>query len=138
LLSISIIIIFINDVVNGKPPVVYDDGTQTRCFTYIDDFIRGVITASSTKAGENEVFNLGSTRETSIRDLANMVLDIADANIKPEYVDTFELYGDSYEDLEQRVPNVSKANEILGWEANTALNSGIRRTLEWWRKYYSE
>lgn len=130
--------VFIDDVLNGKPPVVYDDGTQTRCFTYIDDFIRGVIRASSTEAGENEVFNLGNTRETSIQDLASMVLDIADANIKPEYVDTHELYGDSYEDLEQRVPNVSKANEILGWEASTSLKSGIRRTLEWWRDYYNE
>ena len=129
---------FVDEVVNGNAPVVYDEGTQTRCFTYVDDFVEGVLRASTTEAGENEVFNLGSTRETRIRDLADMVVDVADADVEPEYIDTDDLYGDSYEDLERRVPDVSKAKRELGWEATTSLETGIERVVEWGREHYTE
>jgi UDP-glucose 4-epimerase len=128
---------FVDEVVNGNAPVVYDEGTQTRCFTYIDDFIEGVLRASTTEAGKNEAFNLGSTRETRIRDLADMVIDAADADVDPAFVDTDDLYGDSYEDLERRVPDVSKARRELGWETTTSLEAGIDRVVEWGREHYT-
>jgi UDP-glucose 4-epimerase len=124
---------FVNEVVNGNAPVVYDEGTQTRCFTYIDDFIEGMIQASTRPEGENEVFNLGSTHETRIRDLAELVIDITGADVEPEFVDTNELYGDSYEDLERRVPDVSKAMRKINWKTTTPLKNGIERVIEWWR-----
>lgn len=128
---------FVERVVNGESPVVYDSGTQTRCFTYIDDFIEGLVRASVDPAGENEVFNLGSTRETEIGELAELVLDIAGADDRqPEYIDTDELYGDSYEDLDRRVPDVSKASDRLDWTASTSLETGIERVLEWGREHY--
>lgn len=129
---------FINDVVNDTPPLVYDEGTQTRCFTYITDFIDGVITASTDPAGENEVFNLGSTRETRIKDLVELVIDLADADVDPEFIDTDELYGDSYEDLARRVPDVSKAQRKLDWNAETSLETGVRNHIEWGRENYSD
>ena len=129
---------FIEEVVNENPPIVYDDGTQTRCFTYISDFIDGVISASTHPAGENEVFNIGSTRETCIRDLAEVVLDVANADIDPKFIDTNELYGDSYEDLGRRVPDVSKADEKLNWEAETSLEAGIKKHFEWKKQNYSD
>jgi UDP-glucose 4-epimerase len=128
---------FVDEVVNGNAPVIYDEGTQTRCFTYIDDFVDGVLRASTTESGENEVFNLGSTRETRIRELAELMIDIADADVDPEYIDTDDLYGDSYEDLERRVPDVSKAMRELGWETTTSLEAGIERVVEWGREHYT-
>lgn len=128
---------FVERVVNGGVPKVYDDGKQTRCFTYIDDFVEGVVRASTSEAGENEVFNLGSTRETQIRELADLVLDIAGKSDKdPEFIDPKELYGDAYEDLDRRVPDVSKARRRLDWEAQTSLEEGIRQTLAWGRDNY--
>lgn len=127
---------FIQEVVNENPPIVYDKGTQTRCFTYINDFIDGVISASTNPAGENEVFNIGSTRETRIRDLAEIVIDVTNTDIDPEFIDTDELYGDSYEDLERRVPDVSKANRKLNWEAETSLEKGIKKHFEWGKENY--
>ena len=127
---------FVERVINDEPPSVYDEGTQTRCFTYIDDFIEGVIQASTTKAGENEVFNLGSTRETEIRELAELVIDISGVDLEPEYIDTDDLYGDSYEDLDRRVPDPSKADRLLDWTAETSLETGIKRVLEWGRENY--
>lgn len=129
---------FIKEVVNDNPPIVYDKGTQTRCFTYINDFINGVISASTNPAGEDEVFNIGSTRETRIRDLAEVVIDVANTDVDPEFIDTDELYGDSYEDLERRVPDVSKADEKLKWEVETSLEEGIKKHFEWGKENYSD
>jgi UDP-glucose 4-epimerase len=124
-------------VVNGGVPKVYDDGTQTRCFTYIDDFIEGMIQVSTSEEGKNEVFNIGSTRETQIKELAELVLEIADYDEKnPKFIDPEELYGDSYEDLDRRVPDVSKIKRLLDWKAETSLEEGIDQVLEWGRANY--
>lgn len=128
---------FVEAIVNGDVPAIYDDGSQTRCFTYIDDFIEGMISASQSPAGANEVFNLGSTRETEIRELAEIVLEVAGCSYRnPEFIDTDDLYGDTYEDLDRRVPDVSKAERLLDWEAQTALTEGVERVIEWGQENY--
>ncbi len=128
---------FVHEVVNDNPPLVYDGGTQTRCFTYIDDFIDGVIRASSRPEGENEVFNLGHTRETSVRELAETVIEVAGKeDLGLAFVDTDEMYGETYEDLDRRIPDVSKANQLLDWEAETDLRTGLARFLEWGEIHY--
>lgn len=121
---------FAKAIAEGGRPQVYDDGTQTRCFTYVDDFIDALERASEAPAAAGEVINLGSTREVSIRELAEVVLKAAGRGEEsPVFVDTDELYGDEYEDLDRRVPDVSKAAELLGWEASTPLETGVERVL---------
>jgi UDP-glucose 4-epimerase len=128
---------FVEAVVNGEVPTVYDDGTQTRCFTYIDDFVEGVERAARRPEGVNEVFNLGHTRETSIAELAETVLSIVGWDDKePTFVDPKEVYGNGYEDLDRRIPDVSKANAQLDWTAETDLRTGLERTIEWERENY--
>lgn len=128
---------FVECVVNDEPPLVYDDGRQTRCFTYIEDFVKGVVHASRRPEGKNEVFNLGATRETQIGELAELVLEVAGReDLEIEYIDTDELYGDSYEDLHRRVPDASKAERLLDWTAETTLEDGITKTLDWGREHY--
>ena len=130
---------FVHAVINGDPPLVYDGGTQTRCFTYIDDFIDGVVRASSRPEGANEVFNLGHTKEMEVRELAQTVIDVAGReDLGLTFIDTDELYGDTYEDLDRRVPDVSKANRLLDWEAETDLRTGIARFLDWGATNYTD
>jgi UDP-glucose 4-epimerase len=124
---------FVDRLVSGEPPTVFDGGDQTRCFTYVEDFVEGLLRASIHPDAAGEAFNLGSTRETRIRDLAETVVGAADADVDPEFVDGEEVYGDSYEDLQRRVPDASKASEVLGWEATTPLETGIDRVLAWRR-----
>ena len=128
---------FVHAVVNDEPPLVYDGGTQTRCFTYIEDFIDGVIRASSRPEGANEVFNLGHTRETEVRELAQTVIDVAGReDLGLDFVDTSEMYGETYEDLDRRIPDVTKANRLLDWEAETDLRAGIASFLDWGMTHY--
>lgn len=124
---------FVDRVVSGEPPTVFDGGEQTRCFTYVEDFVEGLCRASTHPDAAGEAFNLGSTRETGIRELADLVIDLADADLDPEFVTGEEVYGDSYEDLRRRVPDASKARAVLGWEATTPLETGIERVLAWRR-----
>jgi UDP-glucose 4-epimerase len=128
---------FVEKVVNGGVPEVFGDGTQTRCFTYIDDFVEGLLRASTEPVGENEVFNIGSTRETQIRDVAELVLSVTgNSDASPTYVDSEAVYGESYEDLKRRVPDVSKANRLLGWTAETSLEDGVEALYEWAKENY--
>ena len=122
------------EVLNGRNPRVYDSGEQTRCFTFVDDAIEGILKASVSSLAEGEAFNIGGIREITIANLARMIIDIAGKSqeLEPEFIDTREIYG-SYEDISRRVPDVSKAEKILDWEARTSLDIGLRKTVEFFR-----
>ena len=118
---------FLDLVSRGEVPTVYDDGTQKRCFTYIDDFVDGIILASERDHDETETYNLGSTEEIEIRELANLVLDVAGMDDHdPVFVNSDE----NHKEPDRRIPDVSRAKERLGWQATTPLRDGIEETLE--------
>lgn len=118
---------FLDLVSRGEVPTVYGDGTQKRCFTYIDDFIEGIVRASEREHNGTETYNLGSTDEIEIRELANLVLDIAEMDDRePTFVDP----GEDHEEPGRRIPEVTRAKERLDWEATTPLREGIEETFE--------
>lgn len=121
---------FVEMVLDGNAPTVYGDGTQKRCFTYMGDFIEGLIAASERDPGTPSTYNLGGTTETEIGELAETVIEVADADVSPAYVDPEDVYNDEYEQPDKRIPDVSRAREILDWEASTSLEQGIRETYE--------
>jgi nucleoside-diphosphate-sugar epimerase len=121
----------VHSVLNGRRPVVYDDGTQTRCFTYIDDLVNGLLVCVESKAAAGETFNLGSSNETTINDAIQTVLKVCGSSLQPIRFDTKKQFGDTYEDIERRVPDVSKAHRVLGWRANTSLVEGVTKTVAW-------
>jgi len=122
---------FVEKVIDGEVPTVYHDGTQRRCFTYIDDFIDGIVAASERPHGKNETYNLGNTTETEIRDLARTIMDIAGmADGDPEFVNLETDRGEDHDEPDRRIPDVTRAKENLGWEAKTPLEEGLERTYE--------
>ena len=118
----------------GEQPDVYDGGRQTRCFTYIDDVVSGVIAAATKPEAIGEVFNLGNPVEVTMGEVVNICIEESGADISTVEVDTTEKYGAVYEDIIRRVPDVSKARDLLGWEATTDVRTGLRRTIEWARE----
>ncbi|MBI4014462.1 MAG: SDR family NAD(P)-dependent oxidoreductase [Candidatus Aenigmarchaeota archaeon] len=123
----------IHRVLNGKPPIIYDGGKPTRCFTYVEDAISGTIAAAESASGE--AFNLGSMKETNLNELVKIILkETGREDLGVEYVDTKKLYGASYEDIPRRVPDATKAKRVLGWSATTPLSEGIRKTVAWCRE----
>ena len=128
-----IITIFMGQLLRGEPLTVIGDGMQTRCFTYVDDAIKATIAAGTAPNTDGEVFNVGTDVETSILDLAKLMIDISGSKSTIRFVSKEEVYGTSYEDIARRVPDARKMREVLGVKTEVALRDGLARTIEWFR-----
>jgi len=125
----------IHRILNGHPPLLYDSGDQSRCFTYVDDAVAGTLLAAESSAAIGQAFNIGSMTETTVRDVVDLAIKIAnvDSVSGAEAVDTAAQYGGRYEDIPRRIPDSTKAQRELGWRLRVDVEEGIRRTIEWAR-----
>lgn len=128
-----VITIFLGQALRGDPLTVIGDGMQTRCFTYVDDAIRATIQAGLAPGTDGEAFNIGTDVETTVRTLAEEIIAVTNSKSTIELVPQQKVYGESYEDIGRRVPDVSKMHRVLGVRAETPLAEGLRRTVEWFR-----
>lgn len=124
----------IHRMLNGDSPYVYDGGRQTRCFTYIDDAVEALEIIGDHGAALGEVFNVGNPTEHTIADAVGIVLAAGDGSVGVQAINTNEKYGAVYEDIDRRVPDVSKIRRLLNWEASTSLEEGVRQTIDWARQ----
>jgi UDP-glucose 4-epimerase len=127
--------VFIQAVLEDREIEIHGDGQQTRSFTYISDTVRGVIAALDTPEAVGEVLNIGSTHEISILDLAHRIkrLSGTPGEIKLKMVPYAEL-GGGYQDVMRRIPDPTKAADILGFTAEVDLDDGLRQTIAWQRQ----
>lgn len=136
--------VFISAILEGKPITIHGDGQQTRTFTYVDDTVAGILGCVDTPTEGCEVFNIGAAQgEIAIVEFAKLIhrlvreecsdLDITD---EPplEFVSYQSFSKRRYEDVIRRVPDVSKAKEVLGVEALTSVEDGLRETIRWHRR----
>jgi UDP-glucose 4-epimerase len=133
----SVIARFAAQALAGQPITVHGDGAQTRCFTYVADTVRGTILAAETPQARGMVLNIGSTEEVSIGQLASLIKTGLDSTSTIVNVPYEVAYGRSFEDTRRRVPNMERANEVLGFRAEVRLQDGLARTLEWCRRNYA-
>jgi nucleoside-diphosphate-sugar epimerase len=130
----SVVANFVRQALAGGPLTVHGDGGQTRCFTYIDDTVRGTIAAGFTPEAEGRVFNLGSTRETTVRELAEMIRVSVGSSSEIVTTPYESYYGPGFEDTRRRVPDITRAREVLDWQPQVELEDGLARTIAWWQK----
>lgn len=121
----------IHRMLNGDAPFVYDGGRQTRCFTYIDDAVQALEVIGERDVALGEVFNVGNPTEHTIADAVATILATGGGSVEVEAIDTNKKYGAVYEDIDRRVPDVSKIKDLLGWEAKTSLREGVGQTIDW-------
>ena len=129
----SVVARFISQAVSGQPLTVYGDGHQSRCFTYVDDTVRGTILAGTTPDAVGKVFNIGTNRETTINTLAELIRDLVGSDVEIVNVPYQRVFGDQFEDTRRRVPDITRAVEILGFCAETPLEDGLETTISWFR-----
>jgi len=115
----------------GEQPLLYDDGNMTRCFTYVEDIVQGLIMVAENPAANGEAFNLGNSVEVNMRYVIETVLEITESNAGYQEYLTEKEYGKQYEDIIRRIPQVDRAAELLGWKAEIQLEEGILKTVEW-------
>jgi UDP-glucose 4-epimerase len=128
-----VITVFMGQILRDEPVTVIGDGRQTRCFTYVDDAVRATVEAGMNPRAVGEIFNIGNDTETSIRELAETMIRLAGSSSSVHLVPQQAVYGESYEDVPRRVPCVARMHEILGVRADTSLEQGLRKTIEWFK-----
>jgi len=133
----GVVSIFIRRVLRNQPPLVHGKGTQTRSFTYVSDAVDATVQAAASKKAIGETFNIGNSRETTINELARLAVRLAgkSGKLKPRHIPYENFYGAWYEDVPRRVPDATKARRILGFKPRVSLEEGLRKTIEWYRKY---
>jgi dTDP-glucose 4,6-dehydratase len=112
---------FLRQALDDKPLTVFGDGAQTRSFCYVDDLIRGLYLLA--ESGDHEPMNLGNPGEFTILELAEMVLRVSGSESKIVYEAL------PIDDPQQRKPDITRAQEVLGWEPEIDLEGGLRRML---------
>ncbi len=132
----SVTAALIHDCLNGAPMRIYGDGTQRRCFTYVDDIVAGTIATMETQAALGQTLNIGATTATSIATLAEHIGEECGWGnaAAVTHVPFKDVYGDRFAESHDRSPNMDRARRVIGFEAETGLRDGIARTVAWWRK----
>jgi UDP-glucose 4-epimerase len=121
---------FIETALAGKPLVIHGDGSQIRAWCYVDDMVEALLLALEHPNAVGESFNVGNARSAvTIYDLALRIKRMTglehDLVFQPLH----------YSDVELRIPNVDKARELLGFEAQVELDEGLERTIAWYREH---
>lgn len=130
----SVIAKFISQARLNQPITVFDNGQQTRCFTYIDDTVRGTVLAASVPEAVGHVFNIGSNRETSVLELARMIREMVGSDSEIVQVPYRNVFGENFEETRRRVPDVRRAQQVLGFRAEVPLEEGLQKTVDWFRQ----
>jgi len=133
-----VVTIFMGQVLRGEDVTVVGDGSQTRCFTYVSDAIRATVQAGLKGEAIGGIFNIGTDEEISILDFAKAMIEVARSPSRIRFVTQQSVYGNSYEDIQRRVPDNTRMKEILGVVPEISLREGLRRTIEWFREAYPQ
>jgi UDP-glucose 4-epimerase len=117
---------FVSSALKNEPLTVYGSGEQIRCFCHIQDVIRALIMILNSEKTIGEVFNVGNNVQTSIMDLARKVIEITGSKSQIEKIPYSEAYSEGFEDMQRRVPDISKIKLVLGWEPEINLDQIIK------------
>lgn len=112
---------------SGLPLIVHGDGTQTRSFTSVGDAVRAIVATLTTPAADGQTINIGSTRETSIADLARMVVRLTGSSSEIRHEPYAHAHGSGARDIRRRVPNTARLRKLTGYECTTPLEETLGR-----------
>ena len=116
---------FVKAALANEPITIYGDGNQTRCFAHVYDVVDVVLAIAFADNTIGKVINIGNDFEISINGLAKKIIDETGSKSEIVYVPYSEAYGDGFEDMERRVPNIELINQLVGWKPKRELSTMI-------------
>lgn len=125
---------FVQFALNNEPITIYGNGEQTRCFGHVLDAVDAVVRIAFADNTIGKVINIGNDFEISINDLAKKVIEETNSKSDIVYVPYEEAYGDGFEDMERRVPNIDLIKSLVGWEPKRDLSNMISDIAEFLQK----
>jgi UDP-glucose 4-epimerase len=117
---------FVSAALNNQPLQVYGHGDQIRCFCHIDDAVRALLLAMDSDKAVGNVFNIGNNQQISILELAKKIIEITGSKSEIVKVSYSEAYPEGFEDMQRRVPDISKIKDALGWTPQIGLDQIIK------------
>jgi UDP-glucose 4-epimerase len=122
----EVLVRWMERIASGEPPLILGDGTQTMDFVFVDDIARANLLAAESDATDT-VFNVASGTETSLRELADLLLRVMNSDLEVEFGPER-----SVNKVPRRLADTSAAREVLGFEAQVGVEEGLRRLVDWW------
>jgi nucleoside-diphosphate-sugar epimerase len=124
--------VFLENIAKGEPIEVHGEGSQTRCFTHIDDMAEATARAIERPEANGEIINIGSDYEISIKDLAILMHELSGRGGEPNIkLIPYESFSRDYQDVLRRIPDLTKQRRILDFEPQVSLEEGVRRLWAW-------
>ncbi|MFH2009216.1 MAG: NAD-dependent epimerase/dehydratase family protein [bacterium] len=117
---------FFDWAASGQPVRIHGDGEQTRDYTYVSDAVEATLLALCSPKAEGQVYNIGSGRETSVNQLARMIIDICGTDVEPQHIDKRDI-----DNIRRRVLNAELIRRDLRWAPSVTIERGLRLTSEW-------
>jgi len=117
---------FVSAALKTEPLSVYGSGDQIRCFCHVTDAVRGLLLVMDSDKAVGEVFNVGNNQQISIMELAKKVIEITGSKSTIEKIAYEKAYPQGFEDMQRRVPDISKIKQVLGWSPEINLDQIIK------------
>jgi UDP-glucose 4-epimerase len=124
---------FIKQALTGRPITLHGDGRQSRCFADVSDIVRALVALMDHPAAVGEVFNIGSNEEVTISALANRVKELANSDSEIVTVSYEQAYGEGFEDMPRRVPDIGKVERLIGYRPKKSLDEILKGVIEFFR-----
>jgi nucleoside-diphosphate-sugar epimerase len=122
---------FINQALQNKPLTIFGDGSITRSICYVSDLVEGLILALFKPFTAGEIFNLGNTEELTVLEFAHRIIHLCQSS------STIIFEPGRIDDPERRRPDISKAQQVLGWRHHISMEEGLKRTITWFSTHTS-
>ena len=122
---------FVKAAISNQPLTVYGDGTQSRTFCSVTDVVDALVLLMDSKESVGQAFNIGSTNEITITELAQKVIKLTNSTSEIIYKKHSEVFGDHFEEPQRRVPDISKIKKVVGWQPKQSLDEVIIEIAEY-------
>ena len=117
---------FVSAALKNEPLSVYGSGDQIRCFCHVDDAVRALLLVMGSEKAVGQVFNVGNNQQITIMELARKVIELTGSTSSIEKIAYENAYPEGFEDMQRRVPDISKIKQVLGWSPEINLDQIIK------------
>ncbi len=124
---------FMESALNEEPITIFGSGRQTRCFAHVGDIVKGLINLMEHPGAVGDVFNIGNGQEISMEELANRVKELTGSRSPIRKISYEEAYGDGFEDMERRVPDLTKICDLIGYRPEYQLDDILNSVINFYR-----
>jgi UDP-glucose 4-epimerase len=124
---------FVQAALHDEPIVIHGDGKQSRCFCHVTDVVRALLALPNQPRAVGQIYNIGSTEEVSILELARRVKQMTESRSELKLVPYEQAYAKGFEDMRRRVPSTDKVYQLMGWRPTKSLDEILSLMIEFQR-----